>query len=79
MEICQAGRSEFPSSTLADDVIGQTKSLQAALIREHLTNELSTFRINLIRVEADVSESLVVNQSGTKLLKARLNQVATVQ
>ena len=64
---------------MPDNVIGQAESLQAALIREHLTNELSAFSIDFIRVEADVSESLIVDQGVTKLLKAWLNQIATVQ
>ena len=74
-----ADLGELTGTALTNHIVRQTKSLQLRFVDEHLCDQLCSLCINVVRVQADVSENIIVDQGVLELLKAGHNQVAAVQ
>ena len=79
VKLLKTDLGNLSGSTNSNHVVWEAESLEHSLVDEHLGNLLSTLSIDLIRVQADVRKCFIVHQSCAQFLKARNDQIATVQ
>ena len=54
--------SELPRTTLANDVVGQSESLELRLVGQSLSQDLGSFSIDVIRVKTQINKFVFVDQ-----------------